>query len=227
MDFRILREGLLSHCHIWQVYIKKDNYYNLCHHLHVLSSYEQQSLNSLKFEQDKNNYISAHVALRKIISYYTEVTAENVNYRYNAFGKPYLTNDVNDSFFFNMSYAHEIAMIAINNSEIGLDVEYIKQDLEIDELGVYVFSSNESIIFKSIDSAQKRLEYFYDTWTQKEAYLKALSIGLINDLHALDLNEKRSKYLIQKLAINHPNYIAHIAFKANQQKKVLYFDFNF
>lgn len=49
--------------------------------------------------------------------------------------------------FFNLSHAHNKAIIAVNDTEIGVDIEYIKSLSDISNVAKIIFSDNESRYF--------------------------------------------------------------------------------
>ena len=103
--------------------------------------------------------------------------------------------------------------------------------VDIDELASAIYSCNESQQFLQLNCDQEKLNYFYTIWTKKEAYLKALSIGLINDLKSIHLGvEAKSKidhkFVLQKINIYHSEYIAYVAFKGSEYKNILHFHYN-
>ncbi|TYR78268.1 4-phosphopantetheinyl transferase family protein [Priestia megaterium] len=68
----------------------------------------------------------------------------------------------------------------IDQGMIGVDIEKI-EEIRIDE--VIKFFSEEERIYLSLLNGRQRLLRFYDLWTLKESYLKAVGKGIS---HALD-----------------------------------------
>jgi len=60
---------------------------------------------------------------------------------------------------------------------IGIDIEHIKLDVDINALAKKIFLEDEYIRFLNISDDEKPLA-FYRYWTRKEAYLKAIGTGL-------------------------------------------------
>ncbi len=142
------------------------------------------------FEKDRNSFIVARGLLRKILSSYLDIYPDQVRFRYNSHGKPALdlpshgpTSMVN----FNLSHSHELVLYAFTCArEIGIDVEYMRSDIEYEQLAQHSFSPNENVAFHALPKAVK-LEGFYNCWTRKEAYIKARGQGLSLSLDLFDV----------------------------------------
>jgi 4'-phosphopantetheinyl transferase len=60
---------------------------------------------------------------------------------------------------------------------VGVDVERVRPLPDLDEIAARTFSPEERRRLSRLDPAE-RLAGFFNCWTRKEAYLKALGIGL-------------------------------------------------
>jgi 4'-phosphopantetheinyl transferase len=101
----------------------------------------------------------------------------------NQYKKPYLQNS---EIFFNISHSQNAFVIAISNFEIGIDIEENAIELNIEDCMNYAFSEEEINYCK-----REVLESFFSIWTLKEAFLKALSIGLtdkLKEINTLDVS---------------------------------------
>ena len=65
--------------------------------------------------------------------------------------------------------------------EIGVDVEYLQPVPDAEQLARRFFSSSEYASLRRLPGSQQ-LEAFFNCWTRKEAYLKALGDGLSHPL---------------------------------------------
>ncbi|MEM1405533.1 MAG: 4'-phosphopantetheinyl transferase superfamily protein, partial [Bacteroidota bacterium] len=112
------------------------------------------------------------------------------------YGKPSLPN----GFHFNISYSNDLIICAISeNYEIGVDVEYIKSDIVVDDY-LSVLNENDGNL---ISNSYNAVETFYRVWTAKESVMKAdgrgFNIGMDNielhDNYALIANESKKWHL--------------------------------
>jgi len=122
-------------------------------------------------DRDRERFIAAHKALRTLIGDVDLATGPN--------GKPSCRG-----IGFNLSHSGDLALIAIADSDVGVDVEQItERDLEL--LAPTVFSAAELIAFAH---APHRPAAFFRAWVRKEAYVKMLGIGVSSALSSFDVS---------------------------------------
>ena len=131
------------------------------------------------FKKEKNYFIAARGMLRKILSLYINRQPYEFIFEHNKFGKPFLPHEFGGSKFrFNLSHSHGLALYAIVlNHEIGIDVEYIREDFKEFEIANRFFSPEEVAVLNSLP-VESQKEAFFLCWTRKEAFLKAKGKGL-------------------------------------------------
>jgi 4'-phosphopantetheinyl transferase len=76
-----------------------------------------------------------------------------------------------------VSHSGAIAAIAVSHRKVGVDVEDIHSDLAWRRIADEFFSPSEVSALDRVASAERR-RAFFDCWVRKEAYLKALGVGL-------------------------------------------------
>lgn len=102
-------------------------------------------------------------------------------WQYNEYGKPYVEGGPE----FSLSHCKFGIAVAVDNKPIGIDIEGIR-DLK-PELVERTMNEMEKQLVESRESRVESAIEFTKLWTMKEAYLKYLGTGIIDDLkHALD-----------------------------------------
>jgi 4'-phosphopantetheinyl transferase len=105
-----------------------------------------------------------------------------LQFLYSEHGKPRITNPAAQDIRFNVSHSGEQAVVAVvSGREIGVDVEQIRENMEIDSLAERFFSIAEKDFLRRLPQEEK-LSTFFRFWTCKEAFLKAQAVGLSRSL---------------------------------------------
>ncbi|GAB3020590.1 hypothetical protein GCM10027051_27320 [Niabella terrae] len=142
---------------------------------------EPEKRKSLSFRQtaDRQRYLVARAGLKQLLANYGGVAAREVKLGVEANGKPYW--DQPGVPRFNISHSGSQVLIAVGPQDMGVDVEEVRP-LEIREM-LQVFSAAEQrYILATADT-----ERFFRLWTRKEALLKALGTGLVDELSSFNL----------------------------------------
>jgi 4'-phosphopantetheinyl transferase len=107
---------------------------------------------------------------------------------YHPRGKPFLAQSaLNSDLRFNLSHSGLIVAIALaHGREVGVDLEQIDRLADWSLLAERIFSSRELCELRALPASKQR-EAFFNGWTRKEAYLKATSEGLTDDLPAIEV----------------------------------------
>lgn len=149
---------------------------------------ERERANRFHFQKDKNHFTAARGVLRRILGKYLKTEPRRLRFKYNAQGKPAIANDSTSAVItFNLSHSHGLALYAITKKhEIGIDVEQIRSNIEVEKIAKRFFSKNE---FETLTSLplKKRVQGFFNCWTRKEAYIKAMGEGLSIPLNQFDV----------------------------------------
>ena len=110
---------------------------------------------------------------RSIIHDKLSMKNTDIHFGTNDYGKPFLLGK--NDFHFNLSHSGDWVVCAISDSVVGIDVEKIKPtDFNISKR----FFSKDEHEFIVCQKEKQKLEAFYDLWTLKESYIKAVGKGL-------------------------------------------------
>lgn len=71
--------------------------------------------------------------------------------------------------------------------EIGIDVEQVRRDFDVEAIANRFFSAHEQAQLAELPT-ENRFEGFFRCWTRKEAYIKATGEGLSLPLHQFDVS---------------------------------------
>jgi 4'-phosphopantetheinyl transferase len=111
-----------------------------------------------------------------------------VTFTYSETGKPALSAIHGSDICFNVSHSEDIAAFAFAlRRKVGVDVECIRFDVDVEEIPRRFFSLLEQQDLAALDGQQK-VEGFFNCWTRKEAYVKAVGSGLSLPLRDFDVS---------------------------------------
>lgn len=152
----------------------------------VLSVEERERAARFLRECDRNRFIATRATLRHILSSYVGAAPERLVISCATKGKPYLRDY--PSLHFNVSHSHHIAIIGVTLiGEIGVDVKLIRPIDDRDRIASRFFSSREYAELTRLP-AMNREAAFFNCWTRKEAYVKAIGEGLGFALDSFDVS---------------------------------------
>ncbi len=147
----------------------------------ILAADELRKAERFRFPGDRSRFIVARGTLRTILGGYLNMKPDEVRFCYGPFGKPELAEEADgETLRFSVSHSGGLALYAVTlGREIGVDLEYIRPDLMVEEIACQFLSPMEINLLKSCPG-HLRKQAFFALWTRKEAYLKALGTGLAN-----------------------------------------------
>jgi 4'-phosphopantetheinyl transferase len=149
-----------------------------------LSIDERIRRDRFRFEADRRDFTTAHDLLRRTLSEYADVAPADWRFDTNKYGKPIIHSGFPQAqtLSFSLSRTRGCVVCAISsNAQLGVDVERIEQSQHASEAADQYFSETESAWLRS-SSDEVRSIHFTELWTLKEAYLKAIGVGLSGSL---------------------------------------------
>jgi 4'-phosphopantetheinyl transferase len=144
-----------------------------------LSSEEISVADRFVRRSDRNRYIFAHGMLRDVLASYVGFDAKQLLLQTNKFGKPYIANpEFGKKIHFNLSHSLNIILIAVSiHSPVGIDVEFMRDMKDARQIAMRNFSRTEKDYLTSL-SPDEFMNMFYQYWTLKESFIKAIGKGL-------------------------------------------------
>ncbi len=149
----------------------------------ILSEKERERAKRFHFEKDCRKFTIARGVLRMLIGKYQNVVPERLKISTGKYGKPAVTDEFNQpEIFFNLSHSDNLAVFAFTRETgIGVDVEQARQLKEMQRIARRFFSKHEYTVLNSLPK-DDRTAGFFNAWTRKEAFIKALGEGLSHPL---------------------------------------------
>jgi 4'-phosphopantetheinyl transferase len=187
-DIRELPELGKDAIHIWGLHVP-----DILDRLELLYAKlcvkEQEKALRFIRDADRQSSIAARGALRTLLYGYTGIPSNEIQFNYSGNGKPSLAlppdqqkqeeqDGVNLSF--NVSHSGDWVVLAIGrNRNIGVDIEMIKQAMDVVSIASRYFLPEES---DRVQDAEDQHAAFFDIWASKEAYVKAAGSALFREL---------------------------------------------
>lgn len=159
----------------------------------LLAADEWERANRFRFDRHRRQYVVGRGALRTLLGAYVGLPPQGVRFSYGPRGKPFLAPVQEgqagqaDGLQFNLSNSDEMALVGfVRGPEIGVDLEFMKPMTDLEQIAERFFSVPERDVLRNLPAAQKP-EGFFNCWTRKEAYLKAVGEGLAVPLDSFDV----------------------------------------
>jgi len=143
----------------------------------TLSPDERVRADRYRFEDHRRSYILSRGVLRALLGCYVSVPAGKIRFSYGKRGKPHLfgvTTDIR----FNSSHSANVALYAMTrHCDLGVDIEKIRQLEDMHRIAECFFCPEEARELLDLPRAEQE-SAFFNCWTRKEAYIKAVGNGL-------------------------------------------------
>jgi 4'-phosphopantetheinyl transferase len=155
----------------------------------VLAPAEQMQAARFRFARDERRFIVRRAVRRQLLASVLEVPPQRLELGTGDNGKP-LINTANTvaPLKFNCSHSGDWALIAMTRaSELGVDLEQQHDLPDAEELAKNYFSPREIQAWTALPATRKR-QAFFDGWSRKEAFLKAIGLGLAFPLNRFSVS---------------------------------------
>ena len=162
-----------------------------------LSTVERARADRFVNEQLRNDFVLAHGWKRRVLAAYVSQAPNELEFLDNGHGKPSL---VCRSVQFNLSHsAGRVVLALCSDAEVGVDVQFRDRRVDMAGLAERFFAKEEALWFASAPESQQ-LDVFYQIWSLKEAYIKAVGLGMSLSLQdfAFGINEQGDLRLIRQ-----------------------------
>lgn len=160
----------------------------------LLSAEEQLRLQRFRPVMKKVEFIASRLLLRHLLRTYTEWNIKEIEAIADDMGRPFWFLEGKPiALFFSLSHTKNMICCSVSrHKEIGCDIELLQPRKYQQELATRVFSEKEQQFYHKLPQ-QAQSEFFYRSWTLKEAFVKALGQGLRIPLTSLSFTHKAER----------------------------------
>ena len=155
----------------------------------MLSPAERARAESFVFEWDRRRFVAARARLRQLVAARIGTCPESVQFRAASRGKPSIVRTASaPDLRFNLSHCDDLAAYAFTiGREVGIDIERVRTLRDADAIAVRFFSAAENAAYQALEP-EARPVGFFNCWTRKEAFIKAVGEGFALPLDTFDVS---------------------------------------
>ncbi len=161
----------------------------------MLSAEEMRQYHRYIFDRDKHLFLVAHAMLRTVLSKYEDVAPEEWKFEHNEYGRPEVAKSMGlSNLRFNLSHAHGlVACVVSDHMDCGVDVERTDRVDEPMSMARRFFSPSEVVALEACQTSDTTRSHFFEYWTLKEAYAKAVGKGFSIPLEKFSFSIDKGK----------------------------------
>ncbi len=150
----------------------------------VLSPVELERATRYRFDRDRKRFLRRRFFLRSLLGVYSGISANDLVFAHSPYGKPFLAGQ---PVSFNISDSGGWSLMAFARTlPLGVDIEQARPLSDLALIASRYFSPLEQAGLLALP-ASLQIDSFYHIWTQKEAFIKAIGMGLSFPLDAFDV----------------------------------------
>jgi 4'-phosphopantetheinyl transferase len=183
-------EGLLhaGEIHVWSVSVAEWLPY-LGMLGEPLNHEEHERAARFRFERDWRRFILCRGLLRTLLGNYLSRQPGDIEFRFGEQEKPERAGDAGPRLEFNLSHSDQAALFAFAaGKRVGVDIERVRSGVDVHGIAQQVLTPAEIEKLSTATETQKE-DLFYAMWTQKEAYIKAIGLGLSAPVRQITVGE--------------------------------------
>ena len=142
----------------------------------ILVPDEKERAGRFRFDHLRRSFVITRGVLRCLLGSYLALHPSAIRLQYGPKGKPVVAPDAPVDF--NLSHSGEMAVFAFTaGCPIGVDLERVRVLDELQAIASRFFCPEETAEIISLPQDQRE-RAFFNCWTRKEAYVKAVGDGL-------------------------------------------------
>jgi 4'-phosphopantetheinyl transferase len=172
--------------YIWYLIVRDD--IEVTDLIDDLSGEEQEKARLFKSEPGRARFIVSRYFERAVLAQHTGLRPRDICYSRGPYGKPGLENRIPDrGLSFNLSHSKNLIVIAVTGGPaVGVDAEFGEPGLPFMDIAGAYFHAAELEHLRRLPEG-RRDQDFFRIWTSKEAYIKAIGMGLSRPLASFSI----------------------------------------
>ena len=193
--------------------------------LTLLSNEERRRAKCFAYERDTRRFVVSHTILRMLLSEMTTIPASRLRLSTGRNSKPALLEELHQPIHFSLARSEEHVVIGFSSHPLGVDIESLSISIDVEDFASVALADEEREALNAIDLVNRH-EAVLRCWTQKEAYLKAIGVGLYTSPKTIEVSFtpgvpaglkkasgssiRVSKWFVDIVSID-PSYVAAVA----------------
>ena len=151
----------------------------LVDYMSILSPQEQERHQRFHFEKDRHSFLVSHALVRKVLSSYVDVDPAEWQFSAGQHGRPEIAGPAGvPALRFNLTHTAGLTGCLVTlDADCGIDAELITRRGSLQAIAEKMFADAELVTLNKLDGRAFR-EQFFIFWTLREAYCKAVGVGL-------------------------------------------------
>ncbi len=150
----------------------------------LLSDDERKRADRFIYDRHRRRHTVAQAHLRRVLGGLTDTRPEDIDFQFGKHGKPFLPGGPS----FNQSHSEDRIMIGVAaEGRLGVDIEEVREVKYMLGIADKNFGGDEAARLHAAPE-NERLELFFRLWTRKEAFLKAVGVGLTHPLRTFSVD---------------------------------------
>jgi len=148
-------------------------------YISILSAEETAKYKRFHFEKDRHSYLVSHALVRKVLSSYCGISPNEWGFTNNQHGKPDISPEIKcPALKFNLSHTDGMSVCVVSlDNDCGIDVENVQRKSRTFAVADRMFAAAEVATMRSGNDSEVQRKFF-EFWTLREAYVKAIGTGL-------------------------------------------------
>ena len=178
-------------------------------------------IDSFRFSADKQRSLIGGLIVRQFYAKELKIDPFQLEFEYNEHEKPALKNY--PKAHFNISHSGDYVVVAFSDCSVGIDIEKNKGNRL--KVAKRFFTREELDDLFAFSVEKEQIEYFYQLWTLKESYMKAIGKGISMSLSSFSFKkfytDFRLRYSSEDMGYQFTTYKVHPDYACNLCSKYI------